>query len=194
MGAFASYGPDSFGPGLEDVIKKEVLEQAVARLKAEGIDYRGILYAGLMVTESGPKVPEFNVRFGDPETQCVLRGWKAIFAKALLACAKGTLRSMPRVLPYPRRTASESGRRLAQRSLWRRREVSGVLSQRGHSYLRPGRRWKRGALGLTSLGVAAVSGKALLFSTPGRKLKGSLVTSGGRVLRRNRPWLLWKRL
>jgi len=44
----------------------------VSALRARGIDYRGVLYAGLMLTPAGPKVLEFNVRFGDPETQVVL--------------------------------------------------------------------------------------------------------------------------
>ena len=50
----------------------KVMEQTVAELAAEGIDYRGCLYGGFMLTPAGPKVLEFNARFGDPETQVVL--------------------------------------------------------------------------------------------------------------------------
>jgi phosphoribosylamine--glycine ligase len=54
-------------------IQQTVLEPAIATLKKRGIDYRGVLYAGLMITPGGePKVVEFNCRFGDPETQAVL--------------------------------------------------------------------------------------------------------------------------
>ncbi len=53
-------------------IKETILQPTIDALKAEGIIYKGVLYAGLMLTESGPKVLEFNVRFGDPETQAVL--------------------------------------------------------------------------------------------------------------------------
>jgi phosphoribosylamine--glycine ligase len=54
------------------IVRERVLAPALAGLAAEGIPYRGILYAGMMLTPSGPKVLEFNCRFGDPETQVVL--------------------------------------------------------------------------------------------------------------------------
>ncbi|MFR7669513.1 MAG: hypothetical protein ACLU0O_00810 [Collinsella sp.] len=54
----------------------KVMEQTVAELAAEGIDYRGCLYGGFMLTPAGPKVLEFNARFGDPETQVVLPRFK----------------------------------------------------------------------------------------------------------------------
>ena len=69
----------------------EAVAPLVAALRARGIDYRGVLYAGLMLTPTGPKVLEFNVRFGDPETQVVL----------------------PRLRRGPRRPAGRGGRRRA---------------------------------------------------------------------------------
>ncbi|HHY75410.1 MAG TPA: phosphoribosylamine--glycine ligase [Firmicutes bacterium] len=92
MGAFSPVDLRRYGEGLEEAIRKEVLERAVEGLRADGIDYRGVLYAGLMLTRGGPKVLEFNVRFGDPETQCVLPRLEGDFARVLLACAKRELR------------------------------------------------------------------------------------------------------
>lgn len=57
---------------LIDEIRENILEKTLFALKEEGIEYKGILYAGLMLTEDGPKVLEFNARFGDPETQVIL--------------------------------------------------------------------------------------------------------------------------
>jgi phosphoribosylamine--glycine ligase len=72
-------------------IRTEILEPTVAALGDEGIDYRGVLYAGLMLTEDGPKVLEFNARFGDPETQAVLPRIEGDLGEILLACAEGDL-------------------------------------------------------------------------------------------------------
>jgi phosphoribosylamine--glycine ligase len=77
----------------------EVLERAVrptlAALQARGIDYRGVLYAGIMLTAQGPKVLEYNVRFGDPETQVVLPRYAANLAELLEEAASGRLESEP---------------------------------------------------------------------------------------------------
>ena len=63
----------------------------VAELRRRGIDYRGVLYAGLMLTDDGPKVIEYNVRFGDPETQVVLPLLADDAAELFLAVANGEL-------------------------------------------------------------------------------------------------------
>jgi phosphoribosylamine--glycine ligase len=68
----------------------------VAALRARGIDYRGVLYAGVMLTADGPKVLEFNVRFGDPETQVVLPRLQGDLAGLLAEAAAGSLVSVPR--------------------------------------------------------------------------------------------------
>jgi phosphoribosylamine-glycine ligase len=100
MGAFSpvDLGGEAFG--MESLIK-EVLERAVAGLRADRIDYRGLLYVGLMITKSGPKVLEFNVRFGDPETQCVLPRLEGDFAKAFWLAPRersGVMLPVPRML------------------------------------------------------------------------------------------------
>ncbi len=72
-------------------IVSEILEPTVSALGSEGIDYRGVLYAGLVLTESGPKVLEFNARFGDPETQAILPRMKGDLVEAMLAVVEGRL-------------------------------------------------------------------------------------------------------
>lgn len=70
---------------------REVLVPTVDALKREGVDYRGVLYAGLMLTHAGPKVLEFNVRFGDPECQALLVRMRADLAEVLYRTATGSL-------------------------------------------------------------------------------------------------------
>ena len=69
----------------------DIEKRVVAELAAEGITYSGCLYGGFMLTEDGPKVLEFNARFGDPETQVVLPRMKADLVDVFLACDNGTL-------------------------------------------------------------------------------------------------------
>lgn len=70
MGAFAP--SPVYTPDIARVVEKEILKKAVDAMKRENRPYKGVLYAGLMITSKGPKVLEFNCRFGDPETQAVL--------------------------------------------------------------------------------------------------------------------------
>ncbi len=89
MGAFSPVeGPDE--RALEKV-GESVFTATLAGLRKEGIDYRGILYAGLMMTPLGPRVLEFNCRFGDPETQALLPRIDGDFAGLLAAAADGDL-------------------------------------------------------------------------------------------------------
>lgn len=73
------------------VIRKEVFERTLCELKKRGIIYKGVLYAGLMITADGPKVLEFNCRFGDPETQAIIPRIAGDLVPALSACIDGTL-------------------------------------------------------------------------------------------------------
>ncbi|NPV59359.1 MAG: phosphoribosylamine--glycine ligase [Actinobacteria bacterium] len=70
---------------------REILEPTARALAARGIHYQGILYAGLILTSEGPKVLEFNVRFGDPETQAVLPRLKSDLVETMLAVVEGRL-------------------------------------------------------------------------------------------------------
>ncbi|MDT0182338.1 phosphoribosylamine--glycine ligase [Microbacterium sp. ARD31] len=76
-------------------VTAEVAEPVIRQLDAEGTPFIGLLYAGLILTESGVKVIEFNARFGDPETQVVLARLRSPLSRLLLAAASGTLESEP---------------------------------------------------------------------------------------------------
>jgi len=97
MGAFSSGAlvPD----GLGEIICGEVIEPVLAELRRRGVDYRGVLYAGLMLTPDGPQVLEFNCRFGDPETQVVLPLLACDFAELALSVARRELRTFIDRLP-----------------------------------------------------------------------------------------------
>lgn len=83
--------PPFFGPDLVDEARRTVLEPTIAALAAEGAPFKGVLYAGLMLTSQGLRVLEFNCRFGDPETQVVLPLLKTDLLEIMLACAHGRL-------------------------------------------------------------------------------------------------------
>ena len=83
------------GSALIDEVMKKVIYPTIEGLKVEGKEFRGVLYAGLMITEKGPKVLEFNARFGDPETQAVLLRLKSDLVDLLEAAADGTLYDVP---------------------------------------------------------------------------------------------------
>ncbi len=89
MGAISPVPPLS----PEDVraIEKDIFEKALRGFQEEELDYRGVLYAGLMITAEGPKVLEFNVRFGDPEAQCVLPRLEGDLAAVFLEVAQGRM-------------------------------------------------------------------------------------------------------
>ena len=93
-GGMGSYSP---APCVTDdmmaVVQGQVFKPVIAELKSRGIVYKGILYAGLMLTNRGPRVLEFNCRFGDPETQSILPRMETSLVEAMLACINGTLSS-----------------------------------------------------------------------------------------------------
>src|SRR5207247_3547903 len=72
-------------------IESEILVPTLDAIRRDGIDYRGVLYAGLMLTPNGPKVLEFNCRFGDPETQPLMMRLKSDLVEVMLAVAEGKL-------------------------------------------------------------------------------------------------------
>lgn len=84
-------------------IEREILVPTVDALRRDGVDYRGVLYAGLMLTPGGPKVLEFNVRFGDPECQPLMKRFKGDLVEVLWRTATGTLSEA--TLDWDRRTA-----------------------------------------------------------------------------------------
>jgi phosphoribosylamine---glycine ligase len=152
MGAFAP--SPLVDDAMRDRIRSEIVGPVLYGLILEGSPYRGVLYCGLMLTADGPKVIEFNVRFGDPEAQVVLPMIVEPLAPLLWAAANGVLRSAHVVTsPEP--------------------HVGVVLAAPGYP----------GAVqtGQPISGVDEV-GDALVFFAGVESENGALVTSGGRVL------------
>ena len=89
-------------PELMDQVIEKILVPTVHTMRKEGRPFRGVLYAGLMITNQGPKVLEFNGRFGDPEAQPVLMRLKSDLAPILLAAAEGRLKDLPELEWDPR--------------------------------------------------------------------------------------------
>jgi len=96
-GGMGAYAPAPIvTPALMERIEREILQPTVNALRQRGIDYRGILYAGLMITPQGdPMVLEFNCRFGDPETQAILPLLETPLEELLLACTQQRLEQLP---------------------------------------------------------------------------------------------------
>lgn len=91
-GGMGAYSPAPVvTDSMNDWILEKILKPTVRALRQRGIIYKGVLYAGLMITPNGPKVIEYNCRFGDPETQVVLPRLKTDFVEVCLAVAKGQL-------------------------------------------------------------------------------------------------------
>ncbi|MGQ0519759.1 MAG: phosphoribosylamine--glycine ligase [Actinomycetota bacterium] len=95
-GGMGAYSPVAeAGAEVIDTVMAAAVEPTLAVLRARGIDYRGVLYTGLMLTPDGPKVLEYNVRFGDPEAQVVLPRMADDLAAFLAEAASGHLRTEP---------------------------------------------------------------------------------------------------
>jgi phosphoribosylamine--glycine ligase len=91
-GGMGAYSPVRIaGSEIVDRVMDEAVEPTLAALRRGGVDYRGVLYAGLMLTPEGPKIIEYNVRFGDPESQVVLPRLTSDLAGLLAAAADGRL-------------------------------------------------------------------------------------------------------
>ncbi len=95
-GGMGAYSPVPFASHeLVDQVMDESVAPTLDALRNEGVDYRGVLYAGLMLTPTGPKMLEYNVRFGDPEAQVVLPQFTSDLGELLTAAADGDLGSVP---------------------------------------------------------------------------------------------------
>lgn len=161
-------GPNTGGMGVyspvpivtEDELSamKQVMLNTVAELAAEGIDYRGCLYGGFMLTEDGPKVLEFNARFGDPETQVILPRLKNDLVEVMLACAERRLDEVE----------------LAWRDEW---AVAVVLTSAGY----PGS-YEKGKVITGIEDAEAMEDVTVYHAGTAVREDGELVTSGGRVL------------
>lgn len=91
-GGMGTFSPSPFYTDeVDDFCKKYIYQATVDAMKAEGREFKGIIFFGLMLTEDGPKVLEYNARFGDPETQVVLPRMKNDIVDVFEACIDGTL-------------------------------------------------------------------------------------------------------
>lgn len=157
-GGMGVYSPVPIVTDEELAVMKQVMVDTVAELAAEGIDYRGCLYGGFMLTPEGPKVLEFNARFGDPETQVILPRLKNDLVDVMLACAEQRLDDVE----------------LSWRDEW---AVAVVLTSAGY----PGS-YEKGKVITGVEDADALDGVTVYHAGTAVTDTGELVTSGGRVL------------
>ena len=149
--------PADVSDELADAIVEMVHRPVIDEMARRGTPFAGVLYAGLMLTAAGPKVIEFNCRFGDPETQCLLPRVDEDVIEVLIAAADGTLDERPlRLSPEPC--------------------VAVVLAANGY----PGA--PRAGDVIDGLDAASATGAQVLHAGTATDADGNLVTAGGRVL------------
>lgn len=91
-GGMGTYSPaPCMSEAMRARVMQEIVQPTIDAMKAEGAPYSGVLFVGLMLTQDGPQVIEYNARFGDPETQVMLPRLQGDLAKILMACAQGRL-------------------------------------------------------------------------------------------------------
>ena len=155
MGAYSP--PPAFTPALEHETMARIVRPALAELARQGTPFRGILFAGLMLTAHGPKLIEFNVRFGDPEAECLLPRLQSDLLPALVAACDGELANF-----------ALKWRKLATLAV--------VMAARGY----PGTPVRHSPIGDLTAAEAVLG--AMVFQAGTERLDGQLVSSGGRVL------------
>jgi phosphoribosylamine--glycine ligase len=144
-------------PTLEEQAMREIVRPTIDALAASGTPYVGVLYAGLMLTADGPKLIEYNVRFGDPECQVLMARFAGDLLATLLAVAQGRLAE----LPAPAFSDDVA--------------LTVVMAANGY----PGTPEAGGAIG--GIDEAEATG-AIVFQAGTREADGALVAAGGRVL------------
>lgn len=155
-GGMGAYSPAPVAtPDLCKIIEEQVLQPTIKAMAQEGRIFKGVLYAGLMITAQGPRVLEFNARFGDPETQVILPRLKSDLVEIILAVCEG---------------------RLAEQEITWCEEacVSVVMASQGYpdSY----------KTGLPIKGLSDVPDDIFVFHSGTAWRDGEIVTAGGRVL------------
>lgn len=156
-GGMGAYSPAPvLTPELQARTLAEIIQPTVDTMRAEGMPYSGVLYAGLMLTKSGPQLIEYNARFGDPECQVLMMRLEGDLAAIMLDCANGNLAG-------------------TQAAFADQTALTVVLAAKGY----PGTPEKGGAIDLGE----ADTGSAKVFHA-GTKLDdaGALTANGGRVL------------
>ncbi len=157
-GGMGAYSPaEIFSDTLKERVMTEIMYPVVRAMEAEGIPYQGLLYAGLMLTDTGPKVLEFNARFGDPETQPLMARLKTDLLDVMEASIDGSLSNLN--LEWDDRYS-----------------VCVVMAAKGY----PGS-YNKG-MEVTGLGQANILEGITVFHAGTRQEDDRVVTSGGRVL------------
>lgn len=158
-GGMGAYSPARvLTPELEAQVIERIVRPTVETLRAEGMPYIGVLYAGLMLTPQGPKLIEYNARFGDPECQVLMMRLEDDLAELLLAVATGRL-------------AEKADVRLSDKAA-----LTVVMAAKGY----PGTPEKGGAI--TGLDEATAATGTIIFHAGTALIEGALVANGGRVL------------
>jgi phosphoribosylamine--glycine ligase len=158
-GGMGAYSPAPVAtPQLMSTVTRDILVRMVHAFTRDRIEYRGVLYAGLMATRGGPKVVEFNCRFGDPETQVVLARLKSDLVPLLVATADGKLSEVTELEWDPRAA------------------VCVVMASRGY----PESSSKGDAI--TGLDAAGAMEDVVVFHAGTARAGDTVVTAGGRVL------------
>jgi phosphoribosylamine--glycine ligase len=157
-GGMGAYSPAPIvTPALTDTVMRTIIQPTISGLAAEGRPYTGVLYAGLMITRDGPKLLEYNARFGDPECQPLLMRLKSDLLQALIACVEGRLAELKLDWhPWPALTV--------------------VMATQGY----PGP-YGRGSL-IRGIERAGGLDDVYIFHAGTRRVDGKLVADGGRVL------------
>jgi phosphoribosylamine--glycine ligase len=155
MGAFSP--ANNWSSKLQSQFEEEIMRPVLGGLLAEGLTFRGLLYPGLMITETGARVLEFNCRFGDPETQAILPRMKSDLLPVLEATIDGKIDNYS--IEWEQRPA-----------------VTVVLASGGY----PGK-YETGK-SISGLDEAAKLDGLQIFHAGTRQLSGEIVTAGGRVL------------
>ncbi len=156
-GGMGAYSPVPVaGVELVEDVRKRIIEPTIRGMASEGRSYRGVLYAGLMITSDGPKVLEFNVRFGDPETQVLLPLYRGSFLDMVDATCQGKLHQ------HKARWSDEAA-------------ACVVLAAEGY----PGP-YEKG-IPIDGIDEALASGVEVFHAGTARR-EGQFVTAGGRVL------------
>ncbi len=163
-GGMGAYSPAPvLTPELQARVIKEIIRPTVDAMRAEGMPYSGVLYAGLMLTKTGPQLIEYNCRFGDPECQVLMTRLQGDLVEIMLACAKGELAD-------------------AHASFSNVAALTVVMAAKGY----PGTPEKGGAIHLgqsEALQSEAMGGGAAKVFHAGTAVSdGQLVANGGRVL------------
>jgi phosphoribosylamine--glycine ligase len=157
-GGMGAFSPSPLvTPALEADTLASVVRPVIDRMREDGDPYRGFLYVSLMLTADGPKVIEFNVRFGDPEAQVIMPLIEGSFARALMGAATGSI--------------SDSGVAMGSDYV-----VGIVLASRGYPASA-----ESGQV-ITGLDRAAAVPNAIVFHAGTRATPEGIVTAGGRVL------------